>query len=100
MVCLVKPLFEIDDPDARRKGEIPTPSAYVDILNDLIEFVRGIGLNPVGLCHSRVPGTRGTREFFLCVSLRTAEEAVKLNVEAVVKAALASPNAEKPDYQP
>jgi 23S rRNA (cytidine1920-2'-O)/16S rRNA (cytidine1409-2'-O)-methyltransferase len=87
MVCLVKPLFEIEDADARRKGEIPDPSAYLDILNGLIEFVRGIGLHPAGLCPSRLPGTRGTREFFLHVSLRTTERAADFDVPEVVRAA-------------
>jgi len=88
MVCLVKPLFEIEDADARRKGEISDPSAYVDILNDLVEFVSGIGFEASGLCHSRVPGARGTREFFLRVSLGRREQPAAFDVAAVVEAAL------------
>ena len=78
LVCLVKPLFESDDAEARRTGVIPE-EAYVPLLKDLI---RDIDLMPGTACAnvtcSPVTGNTGTREFFLHVLLGKALPAVDL----------------------
>lgn len=69
MLCLVKPLFEIDDSDIRRKGEIEGINTYRELLIDLYEYINNIGHTVTGITHSHVTGNKGTREFFLRVSL-------------------------------
>lgn len=91
IICLVKPLFEIEDPEARRTGEIKEPDAYRQVLSDLVQFVDGIGLNCIGVTHSPVTGNKGTREFFLWVSLdrtkmkRDLPNDIERAVEVVMK---------------
>lgn len=70
ILCLVKPLFEVDDNTARRTGEINGKKPYADILDRLIRFVYEIGQTPVAVARSVINGNRGTHEFFLQVLKR------------------------------
>ena len=69
LCCLVKPLFEIDDPAARRTGVIGEEQ-YVPLLKSLIQDVNALpGAWAKDVTHSPVTGNAGTREFFLHVLL-------------------------------
>jgi len=69
LCCLVKPLFEIDDAEARRTGVI-TDDQYAPLLFDLIRDVNAMpGTSVKAITHSHVTGNAGTREFFLHVVL-------------------------------
>jgi len=74
LMCLVKPLFEIDDPNARRTGEI-AQEAYLPLLCRLIGELNGQeGTWVQGVTHSPVTGNNGTHEFFLHVCFGTPSE--------------------------
>ena len=76
LVCLVKPLFEIDSAEARRTGVIPE-AAYLPLLYDLIRDINALpGTFVRDVTHSSVTGNAGTREFFLHVLLGTPCAAV------------------------
>ncbi len=67
LLCLVKPLFEIDDASARRSGVID-PEAYQPLLESLADdFARAYAVR--GIVQSPVTGNNGTLEFFLWLSL-------------------------------
>lgn len=69
LICLVKPLFEIDSAEARRTGVIGD-EAYAPLLRDLIRDVNDMpGIWVKNVTHSSVTGNAGTREFFLHVLL-------------------------------
>lgn len=69
LMCLVKPLFEVEDPEARRTGVLPD-DAYETVLLDLIRDVNALPYaRAVNVTHSPVTGNAGTREFFLHVVL-------------------------------
>lgn len=69
LVCLVKPLFETSDAQARRSGQMDS-AAYAPILRDLIGFVNSHeGSCVTALTHSPITGNAGSREFFLRVTL-------------------------------
>ena len=69
MLCLVKPLFEVQDSELRRTGEIADSSEYVSVLKGLAAHIDGLGYKTVGITHSPVTDNKGTREFFIRVSL-------------------------------
>lgn len=72
LICLVKPLFETDDMEARRTGALPD-GAYEKILTDLIADVNALPYARArAVTHSPVTGNAGTREFFLHVVLSEA----------------------------
>lgn len=68
LVCLVKPLFEIDDAAARRSGIIP-PDAYAPLLEQLSDGLSQDGFPIAGVTHSPVTGNTGTLEFFFHINL-------------------------------
>lgn len=67
VLCLVKPLFEVEDAEARRTGEI-RPEQYLPVLTHLIEVLNGQeGTAVQNVTYSPVTGNNGTHEFFLHV---------------------------------
>jgi len=98
LICLVKPLFEVDDMEARRTGILPD-SAYGRVLTDLIADVNALPwARAVNVTHSPVTGNTGTREFFLHVRLCPSPPAapdLSGAVEAAVARALALSEYEK-----
>ena len=69
LLCLVKPLFETDDLNARRSGRLDS-AAYAPVLRDLISCVNRMDKACVtALTHSPITGNAGSREFFIRVTL-------------------------------
>lgn len=69
LLCLVKPLFETEDAQARRTGEIK-PEAYLPLLLRLVKALNDQeGTRVLGVTNSPVTGNHGTHEFFLHVAL-------------------------------
>lgn len=67
LMCLVKPLFEVEDANARRTGEIGQ-EAYLPLLLRLVDTLNAQPHTWVaGVTHSPVTGNNGTHEFFLHV---------------------------------
>ncbi|MGI6199423.1 MAG: TlyA family RNA methyltransferase [Christensenellales bacterium] len=76
LICLVKPLFEVDDMQARRSGVLPDdPETYRALLTELGEALIAQGHRILGACPSPVLGHSGTREFFLRVVTGAGESA-------------------------
>lgn len=65
LMCLVKPLFEVEDAAMRRSGEIPADQ-YLPLLLRLIGLLNGQESTQVkAVTASPVTGNNGTHEFFL-----------------------------------
>lgn len=100
LVCLVKPLFEIADPWARRTGEIPE-TEYAPLLNRLAQALSSQEHTQVlAMTHSTVTGNNGTHEFFFHVGFGpkeggSAPQDWAGEAAAAVEAALALPVYEK-----
>jgi 23S rRNA (cytidine1920-2'-O)/16S rRNA (cytidine1409-2'-O)-methyltransferase len=69
LICLVKPLFEVKDSSMRRSGEIDNPEVFKELLKELADYVDELGYKVTGITYSHVTGNKGTREFFMRVSL-------------------------------
>ena len=68
LVCLVKPLFEIESAQARRTGTM-ADSEYEPLLTHLIATLNAQPMTHVlQVTHSHVTGNHGTREFFVHVA--------------------------------
>lgn len=65
VVSLIKPLFEVDDAEARRTGRIRDARSYGALLERLLADTAAIGWSVAGLIASPVRGSHGTLEFFL-----------------------------------
>lgn len=94
LLCLVKPLFEIDDAAARRTGII-AEGAYLPLLLSLAEDFAADGYAVRGIHCSPVTGNNGTLEFFLHLALDGLDgldvPARALAAKAAVDGALALP---------
>lgn len=85
LICLVKPLFETDDPVARRTGEI-NPSGFPALLRTLCDTLDAQeNTHAVAVTHSPVTGNNGTHEFFLHVVFGKGEHA-RVTDEAIAAA--------------
>lgn len=91
LLCLVKPLFETDDPAARRTGMID-PSTFPALLRHLCDALDSQPLtHAVAVTHSPVTGNNGTHEFFVHVRFSEApqpcvtDEAIARAVERVLE---------------
>jgi 23S rRNA (cytidine1920-2'-O)/16S rRNA (cytidine1409-2'-O)-methyltransferase len=84
LICLVKPLFEVDDAHARRTGQI-AEDAYAPMLHSLADHLNGLpGVSVVDVCASPVTGHGGTIEFFFHIVFGRAEKKPALD-SAIVK---------------
>lgn len=99
IVCLVKPLFETADNGARRSGKIGDPDAYRRVLQDLTAFLGAAGFAPVGVAASRLPGSSGTREFFLRLSLPPVQ-AAQADLAAQIERAVTGSIEQRPGGDP
>ena len=91
LMCLVKPLFETDDPVARRTGEID-PDSFPALLRQLCDTLDAQeDTHAVAVTHSPVTGNNGTHEFFLHVCFgrgdypRVTDEAIAQAYERVLR---------------
>lgn len=90
LICLVKPLFEVDDAHARRTGQI-AEDAYAPMLRSLADYLNGLpGVSVVDVCASPVTGHGGTIEFFFHIVFGRAEKSPTLDsaIAKSVEAAL------------
>lgn len=73
LLCLVKPLFETENAQARRTGEL-REDEYAPLLVRLVGMLNAQpDTRVVGVSHSHVTGNHGTREFFLHVAFGGGE---------------------------
>jgi len=93
MLCLVKPLFEVSDPGVRRTGKIDDFSMYKEVLHEIVNSVEEMGLYPIGITHSHVTGNKGTREFFLLISLeeKHAGQDIRSDINDAIEVAMKLP---------
>lgn len=97
LLCLVKPLFEIENAEARRTGEID-PADYLPLLLRLIAALNAQEKTSViNVTASDLTGNNGTVEFFLHVAFNRQGEPPQLAqaAAAAVARALALPKYRK-----
>ncbi len=87
LLCLVKPLFEIDDAVARRTGQI-APEAYEPLLGALAWGFIQEGCAVKGITNSPVTGNNGTLEFFIWIGLDGAGSLVAMELKEAVECAV------------
>lgn len=71
IVCLVKPIFEVDSSEIRRSGEINDRTVLKKILTELSLFFLSIGCAILGITNSPVRGNNDTLEYFVGLAVGT-----------------------------
>ena len=89
MICLIKPIYEVDSSEIRRTGNINQRQILREILTDLCTFYRENGLDILGLTNSPVRGNGQTLEYLIGVSWnREIEDNANLTYETQIEEAL------------
>ena len=97
IAALVKPLFEVEDAEARRSGVL-VDTAYEPMLKSLIDNLNALeGVFIRNVCESPVKGNHGTLEFFLHIRLGCQCDMASLDEEisASVRRALLTASYQK-----
>ncbi len=70
IIALIKPQFELS-PKEVKKGVVRDPKLHFKVVNEIWEFVKGLGFAPLGVVESPILGAKGNKEFLICLRLKT-----------------------------
>ncbi|HEU5368822.1 MAG TPA: hypothetical protein VFU69_10170, partial [Ktedonobacterales bacterium] len=65
VLALLKPLFEVNDAQARRSGQVDDPALLVAALRQVLAAGAGAGLTPLGTAKLALRPRHGVAEFFV-----------------------------------
>lgn len=65
MICLIKPIYEVESSEIRRTGNINQKEILREILQDICRFYLDNDVDIIGLINSPVTGNSGTLEFLI-----------------------------------
>jgi 23S rRNA (cytidine1920-2'-O)/16S rRNA (cytidine1409-2'-O)-methyltransferase len=71
ILALIKPQFELQASEVARGGIVRDPALHEKAQNKIRDFVLHAGHNVIGLAASRITGTDGNQEFFVCVRTKS-----------------------------
>jgi len=92
IVCLVKPIYEIENAEIKRTGDMYEPEILVETLNSLCEFFSEANFGILGFTHSPVRGNNGAVEYFICLKcgdlsgVETINDSYRMHVSESVRA--------------
>jgi 23S rRNA (cytidine1920-2'-O)/16S rRNA (cytidine1409-2'-O)-methyltransferase len=70
IIALIKPQFELS-PKEVKKGIVRDPKLHLKVVNEIWEFAKDVGFEPLGVVESPILGAKGNKEFLICLSLKT-----------------------------
>lgn len=84
-VALIKPQFEAGKEKVGKKGVVRDPKVHQEVIQEILDFSKGIGFGIKGLTFSPIKGPEGNIEFLVYLSCRG--ESVEFSAEDVVRQA-------------
>ena len=69
-IALIKPQFELS-PREVKKGVVRDPKLHFKVVNEIWEFAKNLGFEPLGVVESPILGAKGNKEFLICLKLKT-----------------------------
>ncbi len=87
IVSLIKPQFEAGRKLVGKNGVVREKSTHINIISDIINYVREIGLSVVNLTYSPIKGPAGNIEYLILLSSSKDKNAENINVKAIVEEA-------------
>lgn len=89
VVCLVKPIYEVQSSEIRRTGKINDKDMLRDILKTLCSKFAEQKTTIIGITNSPVTGNNGTLEYFIGVRLNVKEKQTGIdNIDEWIEAAI------------
>jgi 23S rRNA (cytidine1920-2'-O)/16S rRNA (cytidine1409-2'-O)-methyltransferase len=84
IICLIKPIVEVNNSEIRRTGNINNPEIHFGILIDLLEFFKCLGLIAFGLTNSPIKGNNDAIEYLVGLTTQPDQEII-FNAEKDIK---------------
>lgn len=84
-VCLIKPQFEAGRENVGKKGVVRDPAVHIQVIRQVVEFVKELGFTILGLTFSPVKGPEGNIEYLLYIQKGLTEHSPELFIEELVK---------------
>jgi 23S rRNA (cytidine1920-2'-O)/16S rRNA (cytidine1409-2'-O)-methyltransferase len=72
ILALIKPQFELQASEVAHGGVVREPPLHEKAQNKIRDFALQAGHNVTGLVPSRITGTDGNQEFFICIRTKSA----------------------------
>lgn len=72
IIALIKPQFELT-PREVKKGVVRDQRLHFRVVQDLWDFALRLNLNPLGVIESPILGTKGNKEFLLCLQCKSCQ---------------------------
>ena len=70
IIALIKPQYELS-PKEVKKGIVRDPKLHFKVVNEIWEFAKDLGFEPLGVVESPILGAKGNKEFLICLRLKT-----------------------------
>jgi 23S rRNA (cytidine1920-2'-O)/16S rRNA (cytidine1409-2'-O)-methyltransferase len=70
IIALIKPQYELS-PKEVKKGIVRDPKLHLKVVNEIWEFAKDLGFEPLGVVESPILGAKGNKEFLICLRLKT-----------------------------
>ena len=87
LICLVKPIFEIESPEIRRSGDVNQLPLLRDMLHTLCGKLVDEDVSVFGITHSPVTGNNGAIEFFFGIEVNGQK--TEIDIGTAIDTALA-----------
>jgi 23S rRNA (cytidine1920-2'-O)/16S rRNA (cytidine1409-2'-O)-methyltransferase len=71
ILALIKPQFELQASEVAHGGIVRDPALHEKAQNKVRDFALKAGQNVIGLVPSRITGTDGNQEFFICIRTKS-----------------------------
>ena len=84
IIALIKPQFEAGREKVGKKGVIKDKKVHKEVIRDIYEFCKTIGLNISGLTFSPVKGAEGNREYLAYITKNMSQDNVEDIIDKVV----------------
>ena len=86
MVCLIKPQFEAGREKVGKKGVVRDPAVHMEVIENIINFVREIGFTVLNLEYSPIKGPEGNIEYLIHIAT-VEKQGEAIDVSQTVKMA-------------
>jgi 23S rRNA (cytidine1920-2'-O)/16S rRNA (cytidine1409-2'-O)-methyltransferase len=65
VISLIKPQFELSPREVEKGGVVRNPHLHKKVVEDMVVFANGLGVDVRGTIESPLKGPKGNREFFI-----------------------------------
>jgi len=84
MVCLIKPQFEAGKEKVEKGGVVRSRQTHEEVIENVINFARGLGYIIKGLTYSSIKGPSGNIEYLVWLEHGKDNTYEKINIKSVV----------------